>query len=109
MKEPIQQPQTEPAPASTPEVSGQVRPPAGGAVVVAAGILMSRVLGLLRERVIAGYFGLGPHADVLRVAFRAPNVIQNLLGEGTLSAAFIPIYSRMVEEGRREEAGRFAG
>lgn len=109
MEEPIQQPLTEPAPEDTAEAAGRVRPPAGGAVVVAAGILMSRVLGLLRERVIAGFFGLGPHADVLRVAFRAPNVIQNLLGEGTLSAAFIPIYSRFLEEGRREEAGRFAG
>jgi putative peptidoglycan lipid II flippase len=106
MEEPIQQPQTEPESA---EAAGRVRPPAGGAVVVAAGILMSRVLGLLRDRMIGGFFGLGPHADVLRVAFRAPNVIQNLLGEGTLSAAFIPIYSRFLEEGRREEAGRFAG
>jgi len=73
------------------------------------GILSSRLIGFVRERVYAHYLGVGPHMDVLRVAFRAPNVIQNLLGEGTLSAAFIPIYARMVEEGRREEAGRFAG
>src|SRR6185436_4545599 len=50
-----------------------------------------------------------PHADVFRAALRAPNAIQNLLGEGTLSAAFIPIYTRMIHEGREEEAGRFAG
>ncbi|MES1211433.1 MAG: lipid II flippase MurJ, partial [Acidobacteriota bacterium] len=73
------------------------------------GILASRLIGFVRERVYAHYLGVGPHMDVLRVAFRAPNVIQNLLGEGTLSAAFIPIYARMVEEGRREDAGRFAG
>jgi putative peptidoglycan lipid II flippase len=73
------------------------------------GILASRLVGFVRERVYAHYLGVGPHMDVLRVAFRAPNVIQNLLGEGTLSAAFIPIYARMVEEGRREDAGRFAG
>lgn len=84
-------------------------PRAGGAATVALGILSSRLIGFIRERVYAHYLGVGPHMDVLRVAFRAPNVIQNLLGEGTLSAAFIPIYSRMVEEGRREEAGRFAG
>jgi putative peptidoglycan lipid II flippase len=76
---------------------------------VAAGILSSRILGLLRERTVAYYFGVGAHADVLQVAFKSPNLLQNLLGEGTISAAFIPIYSRMIEEGRREEAGRFAG
>lgn len=83
--------------------------PRNGAGLIAMGILSSRLVGFVRERVYAHYLGVGPHMDVLRVAFRAPNVIQNLLGEGTLSAAFIPIYARMVEEGRREEAGRFAG
>ena len=76
---------------------------------VAAGIFASRIVGLLRERAIAYYFGVSAHADVLQVAFRAPNLLQNLLGEGTISAAFIPIYSRMIEEGRTKEAGRFAG
>ncbi|HEX2643732.1 MAG TPA: murein biosynthesis integral membrane protein MurJ [Thermoanaerobaculia bacterium] len=105
MEEPIQQP-LEPERA---EVAGKVAPPSGGAVTIAAGILLSRVIGLLRERAIGYYFGLGPYADVLRVALRAPNILQNLLGEGTLSAAFIPIYSRLIEQGKREEAGRFAG
>lgn len=81
----------------------------GGAVAVALGILASRLIGLLRGRAFACYFGVGPHADVLSMALRAPNFLQNLLGEGTLSAAFIPIYSRLLHEGRREEAGRFAG
>lgn len=76
---------------------------------VALGILLSKVGGLVREMIIARYFGVGPHADVYRSAFRAPNVLQNMLGEQTLSAAFIPFYSRMLAEGRREEAGRFAG
>ncbi len=80
-----------------------------GARFVALGILLSKLGGLVREMVIARFFGIGPHADVLRSAFRAPNVLQNLLGEQTLSAAFIPFYSRMLAEGRREEAGRFAG
>ena len=66
-------------------------------------------MGLVRERVIAYYFGVGAHADVWTVASRAPNLLQNLLGEGTISAAFIPIYSRMLEAGRPEAAGRFAG
>jgi putative peptidoglycan lipid II flippase len=80
-----------------------------GAVSVAAGILLSRILGVLRESTFAHYFGVGAHADAFTAALRAPNALQNLLGEGALSAAFIPIYSRLLEEGKEEEAGRFAG
>ena len=76
---------------------------------VAGGILLSRILGLLRERTVAYFFGVGAHADVLQVAFKSPNLLQNLLGEGTISAAFIPIYSRLIEEERHEAAARFAG
>ena len=79
------------------------------AIVVALGIMASRVLGLVRWSLTARYFGSGAHADVLRAAFQAPNALQNLLGEGTMSAAFIPVYSKMLEEGRPEAAGRFAG
>lgn len=66
-------------------------------------------MGFVRQRAVAHYFGTSPWADVFVFALRAPNVLQNLLGEGTLSASFIPVYSRMLEAGRREEAGRFAG
>ena len=81
----------------------------GGAGSVAAGILLSRVAGFLRERATGYFFGVGPHADVLNTALRAPNLLQNLLGEQTLSASFIPVYSRMIAAGRRREAARFAG
>jgi putative peptidoglycan lipid II flippase len=80
-----------------------------GASRVAAGILASRVAGFLRDRALAHVFGLSAYADVFRTALRGPNVLQNLLGEGSLSASFIPIYSRLLAEGKREEAGRFAG
>ena len=76
---------------------------------VAAGILSSRVLGLIRQATVAYFFGIGAHTDVYEAAFRGPNLLQNLLGEGTISAAFIPIYSRLLDEGRPREAGRFAG
>ncbi len=66
-------------------------------------------MGLVREVTIAGLFGVGGHADVLAAAFRGPNLLQNLLGEQTLSASFIPVYSRLLESGRDEDAGRFAG
>jgi len=79
------------------------------APLVAVGILASRVMGLVRWSIMARYFGSSAHADVLRAAFQAPNALQNLLGEGTMSAAFIPVYSKMLEEGRPKDAGRFAG
>ncbi len=76
---------------------------------VASGILVSRALGLVRERVFAHYFGNGPLADAWKAALRVPNVLQNLLGEGSLSASFIPVYARLLENGEEREAGRVAG
>ena len=77
--------------------------------LIAAGILLSRIVGLIRERVVATYFGTGLHADVFSAGLRMPNVLQNLLGEGTLSASFIPVYSELLGQGRTKEAGRVAG
>jgi putative peptidoglycan lipid II flippase len=79
------------------------------ALFVGAGILASRVAGLVRERVLATYFGTGLYADVFSAGLRLPNVLQNLLGEGTLSASFIPAYSALLGQGRTQEAGRVAG
>lgn len=91
---------------------GGASPPSGsgvGAWWVGVGIFLSRISGLIREIVFARYFGTSPVADVWRAALRTPNVLQNLLGEGTLSASFIPLYAEMLEEDRPEAAGRFAG
>lgn len=82
---------------------------AGGARLVAAGILLSRVVGLVRQRLTAHFLGSGPVADALAAAFRIPNLLQNLFGEGSLSASFIPVYAKLLAEGRREDAGRVAG
>jgi len=76
---------------------------------VGAGIFVSRVLGFVRDRVFAHYFGSSDFADVWRAALRLPNVIRNLLGEGTLSASMIPVYSEFVGKGEEEKAKRFAG
>ncbi len=81
----------------------------GSAYLVAAGIFLSRVAGLVRDSVFAKYFGTGIAADAFNAALRLPNVLQNLLGEGTLSASFIPVYSELLREGKEEEAGRVAG
>lgn len=85
------------------------KPAKGSARFVAAGILLSRIAGLVRDAVFASFFATSAFADVFRAALRMPNVLQNLLGEGTLSASFIPVYSRLLAQGRKEEAGRFAG
>lgn len=80
-----------------------------GASLVAAGILLSRIFGLVRQRVTAHFLGTGLAADALAAAFRIPNLLQNLFGEGVLSASFIPVYARLRAEGRQEDAGRVAG
>jgi putative peptidoglycan lipid II flippase len=87
-------------------------PAAGGgrhALRVAAGILVTRVLGYVRERVFAHYIGNGAVADACRAALRIPNVVRNLLGEGTLSASFIPVYAALNERADREPARALAG
>jgi len=76
---------------------------------VAAGILVTRILGYVRERVFAYYFGNSTTADAFRAALRIPNVIRNLLGEGTLSASFIPVYAAFQGRGDRAAARAVAG
>ncbi|MDX2120104.1 MAG: lipid II flippase MurJ, partial [Gemmatimonadota bacterium] len=78
------------------------------AALVAAGIFLSRVFGLIRQRVLGHYLGLGDGSDAFGAAFRIPNLLQNLLGEGVLSASFIPVYARLRAEGRDEDAERVA-
>ena len=78
------------------------------AALVGAGIGVSRLLGLVRQRVFAFFLGTSDAADAFTAAFRIPNMLQNLLGEGVLSASLIPVYAglkaRGDEEGRREVA-----
>jgi len=82
----------------------------GAAAMVAVGILASRVAGLVRQRVIAHFLGQSTYAaDAFFAAFRIPNFLQNLFGEGVLSASMIPEYSRLLAAGRREDARRLAG
>lgn len=106
---PPQEPEN-PGSETGPEAAAEAQATSGrSAQWVAAGILLSRVTGLVREAFIGKYLGTSYAADSFRTALRMPNVLQNLLGEGTLSASFIPVYSELLEEGREEEAGRVAG
>ncbi len=88
---------------STPVDGGQA------AARVGAGIFISKIFGFIRERIFAHYFGSTGFADAWWAALRMPNVIRNLLGEGTLSASMIPVYAEFLEEGRERDAARFAG
>lgn len=77
---------------------------------VAAGILLTRVLGYVRERIFAHYFGNHTvPADAFRAALKIPNTIRNLLGEGTLSASFIPVYASLNEREDKRDARALAG
>ena len=81
----------------------------GHALLVGAGILCSRLFGLVRQRVFSHYFGLSDAADIFSAALRVPNFLQNLFGEGVLSASFIPVYARLLAQHKQEEADRLAG
>ena len=79
-------------------------------MLVAGGILASRLAGLVRLQVFAHYFGLeSDAADAFNAAFRIPNFLQNLFGEGALSASFIPVYAKLVSKGEGAVADRVAG
>jgi putative peptidoglycan lipid II flippase len=79
------------------------------AFLVATGIFLSRIAGLIRDRVFAHYFGNSDAADAFKAAFRIPNFLQNLFGEGVLSASFIPVYAGLLAKEDEKEAQRTAG
>jgi putative peptidoglycan lipid II flippase len=81
----------------------------GAAFLVGAGILLSRLAGLIRQTMMARYLGAAMAADAFNAAFRIPNMLQNLFGEGVLSASFIPEYAGLLGRGDEEEATRLAG
>ena len=79
------------------------------ALLVMLGIFVSRIFGLVRTKFLSYYLGLGDVADAYSVAIRIPNLLQNLFGEGVLSASFIPVYAGLLGAGEEEEAGHTAG
>jgi putative peptidoglycan lipid II flippase len=70
--------------------------------------LLSRIAGLIRESIFAHYLGNSEAADAFKAGFRIPNILQNLFGEGVLSASFIPVYSRLLSEGDEATADLLA-
>lgn len=78
------------------------------AFLVGAGILISRIVGLIRQRVFAYYFGTSAAGDAFMAAFRIPNFLQNVFGEGALSASFIPVYAKLLAQHDDKEARHVA-
>ncbi|MDJ0780798.1 MAG: murein biosynthesis integral membrane protein MurJ [Desulfosarcinaceae bacterium] len=77
--------------------------------VVAAATLLSRVFGYVRDMVMAYFFGAGLAADAFIAAFRIPNLLRRLFGEGSLSIAFVPVFSETLARKGRQEAYALAG
>ncbi|HEX4383736.1 MAG TPA: murein biosynthesis integral membrane protein MurJ [Myxococcales bacterium] len=96
---------TAPAPAAAPAKKQR----GGAALLVGAGILLSRLAGLVRQRVLGYYLGTSLAADAYTAALRIPNFLQNLLGEGVLSASFIPVYASLRGKGEDAQARKVAG
>ncbi|MEP7125647.1 MAG: murein biosynthesis integral membrane protein MurJ [Byssovorax sp.] len=99
---------TEPTPPGAIAEAGAGPSAARSAGMVTAGIILSRLVGLVRQRFVAHYFGTSAFADILSAGFRLGNITQNLLGEGTLSASFIPVYAKLRAQGKTREATHFA-
>jgi len=95
-------------PAAVPTAPARVERTGRAAALVAAGILASRVLGFVRQGIFSKYLGTSPAADAFNAAMRIPNILQNLFGEGVLSASFIPVYAGLLAHEERDVADRVA-
>jgi putative peptidoglycan lipid II flippase len=76
---------------------------ARAASTIGMGTLVSRFLGFFRDMVIAHFFGAGMAADAFFVAFRIPNLWRRLVGEGSMTISFVPVYTEYLQRGTEEE------
>ena len=81
---------------------------AGAALIVSVAGILSRVLGLVRDRILASQFGAGDALDTYYAAFRIPDLIYNFLIVGALSAAFIPVFTGLITKKNKEKAYELA-
>jgi putative peptidoglycan lipid II flippase len=72
--------------------------------VIGIATMTSRILGLVRDQVLAYFFGAGDAMDAFRIAFRLPNVLRDLFAEGAMSAALVPTFTRANADGGRQRA-----
>jgi putative peptidoglycan lipid II flippase len=81
---------------------------ASAALVISIAGVLSRLLGLFRDRILASQFGAGDSLDIYYAAFRVPDLIYNLLILGALSAAFIPVFTGLIAREEKKEAWKLA-
>ncbi|GIT66867.1 MAG: hypothetical protein Ct9H300mP25_03390 [Acidobacteriota bacterium] len=82
--------------------SGHLAKSAG---IIGTATLTSRVLGLIRDQVLAYLFGAGNAMDAFNVATRIPNLMRDLFAEGAMSAAFVPTFTRYLAKHGKSHAG----
>ena len=82
---------------------------ARAAGVVGAATFLSRILGYIRDMVMASFFGAGLYSDAFIAAFRIPNLLRRLFGEGSLSIAFVPVFTEYLTNQGEKEAFQMAG
>lgn len=95
------------------EDTGAFNPPAArgvarNTVIFSIATGLSRIAGLLREIVASSYFGTSGGFSAFTIAFQVPNLVRSLFADSALSAAFVPVFTEMIEEGKRREAFRLA-
>ena len=106
MIRPPADPLVEPAPPAPPNPTDSSPRLARSAGLIGAATMASRVLGLVREQVMAYLFGAGDAVDAFNVAFRIPNLVRDLFAEGAMSAAFDPTFTRYLSRDGRPAAWR---
>ena len=77
---------------------------ARAAGVVGSATLLSRILGYARDMVIAYFFGASLATDAFFVAFRIPNTLRRLFGEGSMTVSFLPVYTEYLVHRTKEES-----
>ncbi len=80
---------------------------ARSAGIFTSATLLSRILGYFRDTMVAAFFGAGPAADAFYTAFRISNLFRRLLGEGALSASFVPVFSEYTQKKSKKETQLF--
>ena len=84
------------------QLNGQSKTITSAAVIIGAASLASKLLGVFRDRVLAGLFGAERTLDIYYTSFRIPDLVFNLLVLGTLSAGFIPIFTEYIKKDSKE-------
>jgi len=86
---------------------GEQKTIARAAGIVGGATLLSRIFGFIRDMIVAQFFGAGMATDAFFVAFRIPNLLRRLVGEGALTASFIPVYTEYITQRPPEEGREF--